>query len=69
MTCLLCKDVRPWTEDIFIHGLLSEWLELPDGATYEDCDECWAAIQRVSSYDDGEVLIRDENWNWRKIKQ
>lgn len=69
MTCLLCKNVKPWTEEAFIQGLLSEWIQLPDGANYEDCDNCYAAMQRVVVYEDsGEVLIRDDKWNWRKIK-
>ena len=68
MTCLLCKGKKPWTEKSFIQGLVTDWHDLPDDGTYEDCDKCWEAMQRVQAYGDGQILIRDKKWNWRVIR-
>jgi hypothetical protein len=71
--CLFCGngigENQVWDEQRAIDGFVKEWPLISDDGEYQQCDDCWSMQQRIESYDDGEILIRDKEWNWRTIRQ
>ena len=74
MICIFCgndinNSLQEWDEEVALKGFLEKWYDLPEGTHDPDCDKCWEMQQRIITYSDGEVLIRDNNWNWRQVAE
>jgi len=72
--CMFCGnnvdgDMQEWNEIKALIGFVNVWPSIPDWGDIVDCDKCWLLRQRIKSYGDGEILVRDKDWNWTTIRE
>jgi len=72
--CIFCGNVitdkdAPWDEKYAVKKLVEIYPSLPQGEHDPDCDNCWKLMQRMKFYADGEILLRDKDWNWKVVKE
>ena len=57
MKCLFCGNEADtssadWSEEKALQGIKEKWLAVPDAERFEDCDDCWSVLVRVTAHHD-----------------